>query len=95
MGRPHAFATPDVDGSVFADARFADHLAFLGQMKDAGYLVAAGPLEDAVGEGMTILRFPGAGRFDEARALAEADLSVVNGLFTVRVRPWRVAFEGQ
>ena len=37
-------------------------MAFLNRMHEAGYLVAAGPLTDAAGEGMTILRLPGAGR---------------------------------
>ena len=31
--------------------QFAGHLGFLGRMRDAGYLVAAGPLPDAAGEG--------------------------------------------
>lgn len=83
-----------VSGSVFADERFALHVEFLGRMLDAGYLVAAGSLPDEDGDGMTILRLPGEGRFEEARALAEADESVTGGLFTVRVRPWRVVLHG-
>lgn len=31
------------DGNVFDDPRFADHIAFLGRMREAGHLVAAGP----------------------------------------------------
>jgi uncharacterized protein YndB with AHSA1/START domain/uncharacterized protein YciI len=83
-------AADGVSGSVFADERFARHLEFLGRMSDAGYLVAAGSLPDEDGDGMTILRLPGTGRFEEARLLAESDGSVTGGLFTVRVRPWSV-----
>lgn len=80
-----------IDGSVFADPRFAEHAAFLARMADAGYLVAAGPLGDEPGSGMTVLRFPGDDRFDDAVALAtRSDASVVDGLFEVTVRPWSV-----
>lgn len=76
---------------VMADARFGDHVAFLERMKDKGFLVAAGPLTDDVGSGMTVLRLPGADRLDEARRLAQSDdLSVATGFFTVTVRPWHV-----
>jgi hypothetical protein len=34
------------DGTVFDDPRFAEHIAFLRRMHDAGHLVAAGPLTD-------------------------------------------------
>lgn len=81
-------------GTVFGDPRFAGHAAFLDRMRRAGYLVAAGPLEAAGMEGMTILRLPGAGRADEARRLAEGDASVVEGLFTLDARPWRVVSTG-
>jgi uncharacterized protein YndB with AHSA1/START domain len=83
-------ASAGVSGSVFADQRFARHLEFPGRMSEAGYLVAAGSLPDEDGSGMTILRLPGSGRLDEARALAEADESVTGGLFTLRARPWSV-----
>jgi uncharacterized protein YndB with AHSA1/START domain/uncharacterized protein YciI len=83
------------DGSVFADPRFAEHAAFLRRMLAAGYLVAAGPLTDAGGEGMTILRIPGPGRLDRARELATTgDASVACGFFTVTVRPWQVMMDG-
>jgi uncharacterized protein YciI len=60
-------------------------------MAEAGYLVAAGPLPDGPGEGMTILRLPGEDRMAQATRLAtEDDLSVASGFFTVEVRPWRV-----
>lgn len=81
-------------GSVFDDPRFADHVAFLRRMSEAGYLVAAGPLADAAGEGMTILRLPGANQIDRAAQLAtEHDASVAGGFFTVAVRPWQVVMQ--
>lgn len=77
-------------GTVFSDPRFAEHVAFLSRMREAGYLVAAGPLPDAAGDGMTILRLPGAGRFGTAATLAtEDDASVAAGLLAVTVRPWQ------
>ena len=79
------------DGPIVEDPRFAEHAAFLGRMREAGYLVAAGPLTDADGEGMTILRLPGAGQFERAIKLAtEDDVSVATGFFAVTVRPWQV-----
>ena len=81
-------------GSVFEDPRFGEHVAFLNRMRDAGYLVLAGPLGDAEGEGMTILRLPGPGRLDTATRLAtQDDASVAGGFFTVTVRPWRVVMQ--
>ena len=75
----------------FEDPRFGQHVAFLNRMREDGYLVLAGPLGDAAGEGMTILRLPGAGRLAEATRLAtEDDASVAGGFFTVTVRPWEV-----
>ena len=57
-------------------------------------LVAAGPLTDVPGEGMTILRLPGAGQLDRATELAtKDDSSVAGGFFTVTVRPWQVMFQ--
>jgi uncharacterized protein YciI/uncharacterized protein YndB with AHSA1/START domain len=82
------------EGSLFAAPGFGDHVAFLTRMRDAGLLVAAGPLLDANGEGMTVLRLPGANRLDEARHFAtDDDASVANGFFTVEVRPWQVMLE--
>ena len=78
--------------AVFEDERFPGHIAFLELMEDSGYLVAAGPMLDEDGAGMTILRLPGEGRLDEIRRMAEVDTSVSSGLFTVRVRPWQVYF---
>jgi uncharacterized protein YciI len=82
-------------GSIFDDPRFAGHLAFLARMRDAGYLVAAGPLTDQPGEGMTVLRLPGPDQMERATRLAtEDDPSVAGGFFTVSVRPWQVMLEG-
>ncbi len=79
------------DGNLFEAAGFGQHVEFLGRMQAAGYLVAAGPMLDALGEGMTILRLPGEGRLAEAERLATTeDLSVTSGFFDVSVRPWRV-----
>jgi uncharacterized protein YciI len=79
-------------GTLFEDPRFAEHIAFLNRMREAGYLVAAGPLPDAAGEGMTILRLPGPGQLSLAMRLAtEDDTSVAAGFLAVAVRPWHVA----
>ena len=84
------------DGSVFADPRFAEHIAFLARMREAGYLVAAGPLIDEPGAGMTVLRLPGDGQLDVAARMAtEDDASVAAGFFTVAVRPWHVVMQGR
>jgi uncharacterized protein YciI len=78
-------------GTLFEDPRFAEHVAFLNRMREAGYLVAAGPLPDAAGEGMTILRLPGTGQLSTATRLAtEDDASVSAGFLAVRVRLWQV-----
>ncbi len=92
LHRPGPAAPPD--GSVFDDPRFADHAAFLNRMREAGYLVAAGPMMDAAGEGMTILRLPGTGQLARATMLAtEDDASVAQGFFSVTVRPWQVMMQ--
>jgi len=81
--------------SIFAQPQFRDHVGFLQRMAGQGYLVAAGPLPDEDGAGMTILRLPGAGRLAEATRLAtEEDASVVAGFFTVTVRTWQVMLTG-
>ncbi|GAB3598644.1 SRPBCC domain-containing protein [Microbacterium tumbae] len=76
---------------VFDDPRFAGHIAFLRRRAEAGELIAAGSFGDGDGEGMTILRLAGPDRIGDAERLAnEDDRSVAEGLFGVRVRPWRV-----
>ena len=92
LHRPGPDAPPD--GTVFDDPRFADHIAFLRRMHEAGHLVAAGPLIDNPGHGMTILRLPGADRLAEATQLAtQEDKSVAAGLLAVTVRPWNVIMQ--
>ena len=87
----HRPADAAAGGAVQSDARFGDHLAFLRRLDEAGYLVAAGPLADRPGEGMTVLRLPGEDRLAEATRLAsEDDASVTSGFFTVEVRAWWV-----
>jgi uncharacterized protein YciI len=77
--------------ALYRDPRFGEHLAFLRRMDEAGYLVAAGPLGDEPGAGMTVLRLPGSDRFAEAERLGSTeDISVASGFFTVTVRPWLV-----
>jgi uncharacterized protein YciI len=78
-------------GSLLEDPRFGEHVAFLHRMRDARYLVAAGPLTDADGEGMTILRLPGPDQLGTATRFAtEDDASVAAGFLAVTVRPWQV-----
>lgn len=80
-----------VSGSLFEDERFVLHVAFLRSMREKGFLVAAGPLSDTEASGMTVLRLPGGGRFEEAERIArEDDGGVTSGLLDVRVRPWGV-----
>jgi uncharacterized protein YciI len=89
LHKPGPAAEPGL--SIFAQPQFREHAAFLQRMASRGYLVAAGPLPDEDGSGMTILRLPGADRLAEAARLAtEEDPSVASGFFTVTVRPWQV-----
>jgi uncharacterized protein YndB with AHSA1/START domain/uncharacterized protein YciI len=88
--------TAPQEGSILEDPRFADHFAFLTRMREAGYLVAAGPLTDAAAEGMAILRLPGTGQAGHATLLATLDdASVVQGLLAVTVRPWQVMLQAR
>ena len=79
------------EGSLFDDPRFPEHVAFLNRMREAGYLVAAGPLADEDGAGMTVLQLPGADQDGHAVLLATRDdAAVAGGLLRVTVRPWQV-----
>jgi uncharacterized protein YciI len=79
------------DESVFDHPGIADHLAFLRRRSDDGSLVAAGPLEQGLGEGMTLLAVSS---LAEARRLAETDdSSVVAGVLAVEVRAWQVVMD--
>ena len=92
LHRPGPDAPPS--GTVFDDPRFAEHVAFLRRMHEAGHLVAAGPLADEPGHGMTVLRLPGAGQLAQATKLAtQEDKSVAAGLLAVTVRPWDVIMQ--
>jgi uncharacterized protein len=74
--------------SVFDHPGIADHYAFLQRRRDDGSLVAAGPLVDTDGEGMTILATDSE---QTAWRLAEQDdQSVRDGVLKVTVRPWQV-----
>ena len=74
--------------SVFDHPGIAEHYAFLQRRNDDGSLVAAGPLLDQDGVGLTVIE---ASSLDEARRLATTDdASVISGVLTVSVRPWRV-----
>ena len=74
--------------SVFEHPGIAEHYAFLQRRVMAGELVAAGPLPDEPGNGMTVLAVPD---LDTATRLAtQDDQAVVNGVLEVRVRPWHV-----
>jgi len=78
--------------SLFAQPEFAEHLAFLGRLRERGLLIAAGPMlggED--GSGMTVVRVrPEHGDVDVAALATEDDKAVVLGFLQVDVRPWRV-----
>lgn len=74
--------------SVFDQPGIAEHFAFLQRLAADGRLVAAGPLTDSDGDGLTVLRADSAER---ARELAEQqDGSVRAGILRVTVRPWQV-----
>jgi len=75
--------------SVWDHPGIAEHIAFLQRRAEAGQLVAAGPLPQREGGGMTVLDVDS---LETATELAtKDDLAVVNGVLTVRVEPWRVA----
>lgn len=80
-------AVPDGQ-RVFEHAGIGEHYAFLRRLADAGVLIAAGPLTDVDGDGLTVIE---AESLEQARRLAEQqDVSVRTGVLTVTVRPWRV-----
>ncbi len=84
--------TAPADG-VFGHPDFAEHVAFLGRLRERGVLVAAGPL-DGSGDGMTVVRVPGTEVAEYLRLAQDDDLSVARGLLMVRARPWRVVLTG-
>jgi uncharacterized protein YciI len=87
-------ALPDGE-SVFAQPLFAEHVAFLNRLHSRGLLVAAGPLPEQPGAGMTIVRIPAGAEVDVVDLARRDDLSVAGGLLTVEVSPWAVMFSAQ
>lgn len=81
-----------IAGSVFAHPLFAEHVAFLQRLEERGWLVAAGPLPDHEGEGMTVVRLPDG--TDAVPLATVEDRSVADGLFDVEVQRWDVRFTG-
>jgi len=72
-------------------AHLPAHLEYMIELEKRGVLFASGPLADGAGPpngaGLTILRAANAG---EARALAEADPFVINGLRSYELKEWTV-----
>jgi uncharacterized protein len=68
-----------------------EHLEYMISLEKRGALFASGPLSDGkgppTGAGLTILRVTG---IDEARALAEADPLVRNGLRQYELKEWTI-----
>ena len=78
--------------SIFAHPLFPEHLAFLGRLRERGWLVAAGPVDAATGEGMAVVKVP-AGSGPALEELARRDdASVVGEALAVTVQPWDVRF---
>lgn len=96
MPAPHAWfvllhrpgpAVPE-GTSVFDHPGIQDHYEFLQRRAADRTLVAAGPLADADGDGLTVLAVSSV---KEAERLArEDDRSVAAGVLAVTVRPWTV-----
>jgi uncharacterized protein YndB with AHSA1/START domain/uncharacterized protein YciI len=91
--RPGPAADPSLP--IFGQPGFAEHVAFLSRMQERGLVLAAGPLPDSEGQGMTVLRLPAdAGLAEATRLATEDDRSVASGFLTVEVRPWQVMVRG-
>jgi uncharacterized protein len=83
--RPDAPQLDEAEEAVLQDA----HMAFLADLHEAGYLLAAGPLpgpEDREFRGLSILNVDP----ERARQLNEQDPAVKAGKFSVQVMPWIV-----
>lgn len=67
------------------------HLEYMIGLEKRGLIFASGPLADGegppTGQGLTVLR---AKSFDEARAFAQGDPFVANGLRTFELKEWTV-----
>ncbi len=72
-------------------ALLPEHLEYMIGLERRGLLFASGPLSDGAGPpsgaGLTILRVASA---QEARAAADADPFVVNGLRTYELKEWTI-----
>jgi uncharacterized protein YndB with AHSA1/START domain/uncharacterized protein YciI len=87
-------ALPDGE-SIFAHPSFAEHFAFLERLRERGLLVAAGPISEERGEGMTIVRaLPEHDDVDVDLLVRTDDASVAGGFLEVEVRPWSVRLVG-
>ncbi len=83
-----------VDGeSIFAHPAFGEHVAFLRRLQERGLLVAAGPLPDEPGVGMTVVR--ASPDIDVTQLATEDDRSVADGFLTVEIREWDVRFTAE
>jgi len=76
---------PELDDAQ-ADALQDAHMAHLADLHEAGYLLAAGPLQDPELRGLSILNVG----VEEARALKESDPAVKAGVYSIKVMPWIV-----
>ncbi len=68
---------------------FSQHLGHLAEMRDAGHLLAAGPLSDQPDDGLRGICLFRTGSVEKARELAVQDPAVQAGLFVVDVMTWR------
>ncbi|WP_375475556.1 SRPBCC domain-containing protein [uncultured Jatrophihabitans sp.] len=81
--------------SIFAQPAFAEHLAFIARLAERGLLVAAGPMLDENGAGMTVVRVrPEHGEVDVEALARTDDQCVAQGFLTVTARPWQVVLTG-
>jgi uncharacterized protein len=78
---------PDLDEETL-DRLQAEHLAYLGTLRDEGRIVTNGPVLDQPDESLRGLVFYRVESVEEARALAERDPSVVAGRLAVEAMTW-------
>ena len=72
----------------FVDRIQAEHLAYLGSLRQAGHIVTNGPVLEQPYESLRGLVFYRVGSLDEARRLAEQDPAVQAGRLAVEVMAW-------
>jgi uncharacterized protein YciI len=80
--RPDAPQLDDTAATALQDAHL-DHLATL---HEQGQVLAAGPLDDPLFRGLTVL----CATPEEARRLKEADPAVQAGRFALKIMSWQV-----